>query len=134
MAININSLNAAGFLGGLTATGASVGVLYNSFLKQAKESYQQHFPSNDFGDAEWGAYRHAYMSARFTQALGPEFAQLLGDLNEAANRKNTTPSRDLDYYNNDRGIEIGQSAPYTNPFKTDSNIAQTIANGINEIR
>ncbi|MBU6140980.1 MAG: hypothetical protein KGP29_05470, partial [Proteobacteria bacterium] len=52
------------------------------------------------------AFRHAYVSARFTQEYGEHFADALGLANEVVSR-NTSLERNMDLWNNSVGRQCG---------------------------
>jgi hypothetical protein len=52
------------------------------------------------------AYRHAYVSGRFTQEYGSAVARMVGDAHEYTN-KNSPQEHAMDYHNNAVGRDIG---------------------------
>lgn len=106
-------------LGGL-ASSAALLVLEKQFAAEANQFWGSETGGNDSSDA----FRHAYVSARFAQYFGNDFARSLGDLHEWTNPNPDTSvaeqDKKMDQWNNDKGAEIGKKySPYENSDAAD---------------
>jgi len=83
-------------------------------------------PGNNDGIPD--AFRHAYWSARLTQAFGADWARRFTDAHE--NRTGNQAARDfMDRWNNDLGIRIAEQNPDATPDELSQLIVETINNG-----
>jgi hypothetical protein len=96
--------------------------------KYVRHYYPNYFPPNknisNFGHNDYvDAFRHAYVSGRFTQAGYENTAQILGVANEVFS-KNELPEREMDLWNNAKGRDFG------NQTRTADELAHRIYIGI----
>ena len=87
------------------------------------------------------AFRHGYWMARLTQEIGPRRASLLGKAHEKTNYRQfkkgkneddilpDEASSDMDFLNNDAGIEAGKRNPDAMPEKISEIIVEMISEG-----
>jgi Ca2+-binding RTX toxin-like protein len=84
----------------------------------AKAAYLSVNPSADFANADtkanFGAFRHAYISAKISQYYGADVAKVMGDVGETFNPGNNnnlsgSEAQLVDDYNNDMGNGIGSA-------------------------
>jgi len=66
-------------------------------------------------DNDVDAFRHAYVSGRYTQEYGEAAAKVAGDLQElfpggSSNPQNSDLAKNMDYWNNDVGRKYGKKA------------------------
>jgi len=111
----------------------------------AKEAYLAVNPNADFGDsntnANFGAFRHAYISAKIAQYYGTDVAKVMGDTGETFNPRNNNINPDgslgqdaqrVDDYNNDIGNSIGTSRAGVNGLLgVDIGLAQMLSDKVN---
>jgi len=96
----------------------------------------------DLHDGQVDAFRHAYWMARLTQTIGWRAAKSLGKAHEKSNYKQfkkglrkeenalpDKPSSDMDFYNNDTGIQIGLNYPHLPTDSLQQLVIEKIRNG-----
>jgi hypothetical protein len=76
-------------------------------------------------NGEWDAFRHAYVSGRFTQAGYENTAQILGLGNEIFS-KNQLAEREMDLWNNAKGRDFGRQT--TTPDQLAERVYRAIQN------
>ena len=96
----------------------------------------------DLHDGQVDAFRHTYWMARLTQTIGWRAAKSLGKAHERANYKQfkkglrheenalpDKPSSDMDFYNNDAGIQLGLDNPDISPDSLQQIVIEKILAG-----
>lgn len=78
-------------------------------------------------DGHGDAFRHAFWSARLTQAFGAEWARAFTSAHEA-NPGNTAGAEAMDLHNNSVGIRIGQA----NPGASEAELSHLIEAALND--
>ena len=79
-------------------------------------------------DGHGDAFRHAFWSARLTQAFGADWARAFTNAHEA-NPGNTAGAEAMDLHNNSVGIRIAQAHPHADEAELGRLIEQALDNG-----
>jgi len=79
------------------------------FADEAKQYYQEHIDSNlgSGHNDSYDAFRHAYVSGRFTQEYGKIIAHILGNKHENDTENNPPKEENMDKWNNAVGRYYG---------------------------